>query len=101
MTSNMIYIVAFGVGLKCPCKIHLNTQWGWGHCTAVLLMEYFFKGKVFSISAKYVLEVQLHPRHYSSAGSDNGNVNVVNLYPCSRLGQRCSAEQKHGSIWVY
>ena len=27
MTSNMIYIVAFGVGLKCPRKIHLNTQW--------------------------------------------------------------------------
>ena len=27
MTSNMIYIVAFG-GLKCPRKIHLNTQWG-------------------------------------------------------------------------
>ena len=26
MTSNMIYIVAFGVGLKCPRKIHLNTQ---------------------------------------------------------------------------
>ena len=26
MTSNMIYIVAFGVGLKCPHKIHLNTQ---------------------------------------------------------------------------
>ena len=26
MTLNMIYIVAFGVGLKCPCKIHLNTQ---------------------------------------------------------------------------
>ena len=25
MTSNMIYIVAFGVGLKCSCKIHLNT----------------------------------------------------------------------------
>ena len=22
----MIYIVAFGVGLKCPRKIHLNTQ---------------------------------------------------------------------------
>ena len=22
MTSNMIYIVAFGVGLKCPRKIH-------------------------------------------------------------------------------
>jgi hypothetical protein len=28
MTSNMIYIVAFGVGLKCPRKIHLNTQCG-------------------------------------------------------------------------
>ena len=30
MTSNMIYIVAFGGGLKFPHKIHLNTQWGWG-----------------------------------------------------------------------
>ena len=26
MTSNMIYIVAFGVGLKCLRKIHFNTQ---------------------------------------------------------------------------
>jgi hypothetical protein len=26
MTSNMVYIVAFGVGFKCPRKIHLNTQ---------------------------------------------------------------------------
>ena len=26
LTSNRIYIVAFGVGLKCPRKIHLNTQ---------------------------------------------------------------------------
>ena len=26
MTSNMIYTVALGVGLKCPRKIHLNTQ---------------------------------------------------------------------------
>ena len=26
MTANMIYIVAHGVGLKCPRKIHLNTQ---------------------------------------------------------------------------
>ena len=30
MTSNMIYIVALGVGFKCPRKIHLNTQ-----CTEV------------------------------------------------------------------
>ena len=30
MTSNMIYIVALDVGLKCPRKIHLNTQWGRG-----------------------------------------------------------------------
>ena len=29
MMSNMIYIVALGVGLKCPRKIHLNLQWGW------------------------------------------------------------------------
>ena len=26
ITSNMIYIVAFGVGLKCTRKIHLSTQ---------------------------------------------------------------------------
>ena len=30
MTSNMIYIVALGVGFKCPRKVHLNTQWGEG-----------------------------------------------------------------------
>ena len=30
MTSNIIDIVAFGVGFKCPRKIHLNTQWGGG-----------------------------------------------------------------------
>jgi hypothetical protein len=30
MTSNMIYIVALGVGFKCLRKIHLNTQWGGG-----------------------------------------------------------------------
>jgi hypothetical protein len=30
ITSNVIYIVALGVGLKCPHKIHLNTQWGLG-----------------------------------------------------------------------
>ena len=30
MTSNMIYIVALGVGFKCPLKIYLNTQWGGG-----------------------------------------------------------------------
>ena len=26
MTSDMIYIVALGIGLKCPRKIHLNTE---------------------------------------------------------------------------
>ena len=26
ITANMIYFVAFGVGLKCPRKVHLNTQ---------------------------------------------------------------------------
>jgi hypothetical protein len=32
MTSNMSYIVALDVGLKCPRKIHLNTQWGGTEC---------------------------------------------------------------------
>ena len=27
LTLNMICIVALGVGLKCPRKIYLNTQW--------------------------------------------------------------------------
>ena len=27
----MIYIVAFGGGLKCPRKIYLNTQWEGGN----------------------------------------------------------------------
>ena len=26
MTSNTIYIVAFGVGFKCPRKLYLNTE---------------------------------------------------------------------------
>ncbi len=26
MTSNILHIIPFGVGFKCPCKIHLNTQ---------------------------------------------------------------------------
>ena len=30
MTSNMIYVVALGVGFKCLRKIHLNTQWEGG-----------------------------------------------------------------------
>ena len=33
MTSNMIYIVALGVGFKCPRKIHLNTQCPQPHLT--------------------------------------------------------------------
>ena len=33
MTSNIIYIVAFGVGFKCPRKIHFNTQWGGSEIT--------------------------------------------------------------------
>jgi hypothetical protein len=44
----------------------------------------FFEGKGFFYFCQ-ILGV-----HYSFAGSDNGNVNVVNLYPCSRLGQRCA-----------
>ena len=30
ITANMIYLVALGLGLKCLCKVHLNTQ-----CTEV------------------------------------------------------------------
>ena len=30
LTSDMVYIVALGVGFKCPRKIYLNTQGGGG-----------------------------------------------------------------------
>jgi hypothetical protein len=40
MTSNKIYIVAFGVGLKCPRKIHLNTQRGGGGSRGVKILIY-------------------------------------------------------------
>ena len=36
MTSNLIYTVAFGSGLKCPRKIHLNTQWGGGKLVGII-----------------------------------------------------------------
>ena len=36
MTSNMIYIVALGGGLKCPRKVHLNTQWGGGRTLSIV-----------------------------------------------------------------
>ena len=54
MTSNMIYFVAFGNGLKCPRKIHLNTQWGAGGflCRTMsrVYIHFFFNGdkKLFS-----------------------------------------------------
>ena len=39
ITSNMIYIVAFVVGLKCLRKVHLNTQ-----CTEVVCFASFLSG---------------------------------------------------------
>ena len=39
MTANMIYIVALGVGLKCPRKVHLNTQWGGDKNLPKLVMD--------------------------------------------------------------
>ena len=38
MTSNAISIVIFIGGLKCPRKIHFNTQWGVGKCSPVPLV---------------------------------------------------------------
>ena len=45
MNSNMIYIVAFGVGLKYPRKIHLNTQWPGG--ATFVLTALIFQPNVF------------------------------------------------------
>jgi hypothetical protein len=46
ITSNMIYTVAFGGGLKCPCKIHLNTQWGWGTPGGGVQTDHFGRNRV-------------------------------------------------------
>ncbi len=43
MTSNIIHIVALGVGYKCPHKIHLSTQWG-GHCVLKCVLWGHFLG---------------------------------------------------------
>ena len=45
MTSNMIHIVAFGVGLKCQRKIHLNTQWGRGALCVQMDFTWIFQSK--------------------------------------------------------
>ena len=45
MISNMIYIVALGVGSKCPRKIHLNTQCPVPLVPAVLFGHYNFVRK--------------------------------------------------------
>ena len=47
MTSNMIYIVAFGVGVKCPRKIHLNTQWEGG---SLCQQHYYWSPRIFGPS---------------------------------------------------
>ena len=49
MTSNMIYIVALGVGLKCPRKIHLNTQCGVGGCKC---LSNFWRNRSIPVSSK-------------------------------------------------
>ena len=41
MTSNIFDIIAFGVGYKCPRKIHLNTQWGGGGYLFLLLFSVY------------------------------------------------------------
>ena len=61
MTSNMIYIVAFGVGLKCQHKIHLNTQWGRGRVKiqeklATLFMDDPDRLRPYSIGCTNVLQ---------------------------------------------
>ena len=40
ITSNMIYIVALGGGFKCPCNIHLNTQWRGGGGNHHILIDH-------------------------------------------------------------
>jgi hypothetical protein len=53
MTSNMIYIVALGVGFKCPRKIHLNTQWGGGGGFMALPAARHLEAKVLYVRASF------------------------------------------------
>ena len=59
LTSNMIYIAALGVGMKCPRKIHLNTQ-----CppspTTLLTTYYRMDGEDWTCSLKCIKAKKSH-----------------------------------------
>ena len=78
MTSNIFHIVAFGVGFKCPRKIHLNTQWGGGvknasqYLTDTLMLNQSGEGDRFSTSITVCTLQYFKP----SAGTERGEVQL-------------------------
>ena len=54
----MIYILALGVGFKCPRKIHLNTQWGRDWSPQILAD----KLTLFQLGADYSHHITYYPQ---------------------------------------
>ena len=64
MTWNMIYIVAFGVGLKCSHKIHLNTKCPPSFLNWTLTFGRFLWQKVMAVLAKILEMLTIKVFHF-------------------------------------
>ena len=73
MTSNMIYIVAFGGGLKCLRKIHLNTQWRGAMAPQILA----------GIEGKPSLQIKLAPSDKSRYFDTKRNKSLIKVVFCN------------------
>ena len=65
MTSSMIYVVAFGVGLKCPHQMHWNTQ-----CPPPIFSDH-----------PAALQIAGQKRHYTNF--PNVVMKLVRVYNCT------------------
>ena len=68
MISNMIYIVALGVGLKCPRKIHLNTQ---SSSDQLNISSTFFSSKLDSPVIKTLERIRFSSNQNIGEGESN------------------------------
>ena len=63
MTSYLIYIVALGVGFKCPHKIHLNTQ-----CPPPTTSRLSMQCMDGPLIIQYALAIKMHKKIFLTKG---------------------------------